>query len=931
VKSWQCIGPLALAICLLPLKMPAQTAATSPCALEPPQFTTSEPNIFNDRQEQDLGDALAEYFEPRLRIVPPAADDQLSRIGERLLKTLPPTGIRYSFRIYDSAEINAFSVTGGRVYVSRKLIAAVKSEDELAGVLAHEIGHLSTHQTAIEMTRLFKARLGITELGDRADVFARVHMLLSKPPKASEEEHETKGELVADHVAIYALLQAGYDAGSFPAFFNQISLNNSKTGNWLTDTFGLTGEASRRYREAMKLVGELPAGCTGNLAPASPGFLAWQRDIVEGRVKNAAATATGDSPLKLDPPLRPSPWRIRFSPDGKTLLVQDEGSIAVLDREQAKVLFQIPAPDAERAQFTPDSTSIVFSDKKLRVEKWTVATGQRAWVKELIVFDGCSQDLLSPDGKTLACVKINLRAEPPRIDLRLIDVESGETYFNKPGFFQVNGFASISYKWWFFLDAISGANMVTMVNSPDGKYLVAASGQNLLAYDLERRQTIALGGKLKNMGETNMTFIGSNELFFASDVKNRMRQGLLVSFPDGKQLSEMNIADQYLEGVTKGDAVLAWPLKDGSVGLLDLSKSRLVGTTKLPAADQWGTLLATEDIEGGVDISEMGEGTVTRIPYPVGPLPRVRAASFSPDGKYLAISLHNRSAVWQLDTGKQELLLRPFRSAWIDDADQFWAQYPKYMDRDPMETRLMLSSQAEKQFGKFDDEDWQYREMQFRLKPMGNDKNTRHHATLQATKMETHTVAWTRDYPHETPMIWPAEDDRLVLAWDLSDETAQSEIKNYPALQSEEQAMNTTSRGLLIETVNPHTGAPGQQVLIPEADLTHGWDDVRRAMVSGEFVLVRGEHNNTDIYKLDSGAKVGEFFGEPLATDAASGLIAAVNREDEILIVDERMGKELQRFTLGSPARLAQIVTGKDKTLLVLTEDQVVHRVPLGK
>jgi hypothetical protein len=43
------------------------------------------------------------------------------------------------------------------------------------------------------------------------------------------------------------------------------------------------------------------------------------------------------------------------------------------------------------------------------------------------------------------------------------------------------------------------------------------------------------------------------------------------------------------------------------------------------------------------------------------------------------------------------------------------------------------------------------------------------------------------------------------------------------------------------------------------------------------------------------------------------------------------MGKELQRFTLGSPARLAQIVTGKDKTLLVLTEDQVVHRVPLGK
>ena len=76
-----------------------------------------------------------------MRIAPPADDDELTRIGEKLLATLPPTGIHYRFRIYDSGEVNAFSVAGGRVYVSRKLIAAVKNEDELAGVLAHELGH----------------------------------------------------------------------------------------------------------------------------------------------------------------------------------------------------------------------------------------------------------------------------------------------------------------------------------------------------------------------------------------------------------------------------------------------------------------------------------------------------------------------------------------------------------------------------------------------------------------------------------------------------------------------------------------------------------------------------------------------------------------------------------------------------------------------
>jgi hypothetical protein len=94
-------------------------------------------------------------------------------------------------------------------------------------------------------------------------------------------------------------------------------------------------------------------------------------------------------------------------------------------------------------------------------------------------------------------------------------------------------------------------------------------------------------------------------------------------------------------------------------------------------------------------------------------------------------------------------------------------------------------------------------------------------------------------------------------------------------------------------------------------------------------VLVQGEHGNTVIYRLDSGAKVGEFFGEPVATDADRSLIAAVNREDEILLVDERSGKELKRFTLGSPVRLARIVTGKEEPLLVLTADQVVHRLAL--
>ena len=96
--------------------------------------------------------------------------------------------------------------------------------------------------------------------------------------------------------------------------------------------------------------------------------------------RNAAENASGDRQLKLDPPLRPGLWVVRFSPNGRFILAQDETSFAIVDKDAAKVLFKIDAPDVQAAQFTPDSDSVVFLNDTLRVEKWSVATGKRTSV-----------------------------------------------------------------------------------------------------------------------------------------------------------------------------------------------------------------------------------------------------------------------------------------------------------------------------------------------------------------------------------------------------------------------------------------------------------------------------------------------------------------------------------------------------------------------
>ena len=96
-----------------------------------------------------------------------------------------------------------------------------------------------------------------------------------------------------------------------------------------------------------------------------------------------------------------------------------------------------------------------------------------------------------------------------------------------------------------------------------------------------------------------------------------------------------------------------------------------------------------------------------------------------------------------------------------------------------------------------------------------------------------------------------------MLAWDLSSVAVKSEIRTHPELQKELDLAKSHKKGLLLETVASKTGAQLEQVIVPEPDLTNRSEDVRRATVSGDMVLVRGEHENTTIYRLKDGEKIG--------------------------------------------------------------------------
>lgn len=98
-----------------------------------------------DEMHQKMVEEGAVYDDPELQAY-------IDRVGQRLVANSDKPNMKFTFTVIDSPDINAFALPGGFIYVNRGLLAYLDSEDELAGVLAHEIGHITGRHHARRKT-----------------------------------------------------------------------------------------------------------------------------------------------------------------------------------------------------------------------------------------------------------------------------------------------------------------------------------------------------------------------------------------------------------------------------------------------------------------------------------------------------------------------------------------------------------------------------------------------------------------------------------------------------------------------------------------------------------------------------------------------------------------------------------------------------------
>ena len=152
----------------------------------------------------------------------PALTEWLNGLGGRLVEALGPQEFDYHFFLVESATLNAFAVPGGYVFVFTGLIARASTEDELAGVLGHEIGHVNAHHIA----RLQSAGAMWSVASLLGMLLAAVNPVLAAGAMAAAQTAQLKYsrdfEQEADYLGLATTTKAGYDPKALTAFFKQL-------------------------------------------------------------------------------------------------------------------------------------------------------------------------------------------------------------------------------------------------------------------------------------------------------------------------------------------------------------------------------------------------------------------------------------------------------------------------------------------------------------------------------------------------------------------------------------------------------------------------------------------------------------------------------------------------------------------------------------
>lgn len=249
------------------------------------------PNKYKPSDDVKLGQEAAQQVQKELPMLNDSAvEEYVAGIGQRLVRVIPGEyqhpEFRYTFRVVNQKEINAFALPGGPMFLNRGMIEAARDEGEIAGVMAHELSHVLLRHGTAQATKGEKFQigaiagqvLGAIVGGTAGSIIAQgSNFGLGTYFMKFSREYESQ----ADILGVQLMARAGYNPQSMANMFRTLAAQGGGGPEWLSDHPNPGNREQRILQEARAM------NATGNSAGNTAEF---QR--VQARLKGMSPALT---------------------------------------------------------------------------------------------------------------------------------------------------------------------------------------------------------------------------------------------------------------------------------------------------------------------------------------------------------------------------------------------------------------------------------------------------------------------------------------------------------------------------------------------------------------------------------------------------------------------------------------------------------------